>query len=109
MTTKLESEVTRETRLTVDEREVEVTLVPMDVATCSPEAIRIHLKGLRSGDKIVPLHLLLRALGLQAKLPQEIRPQVKTREKENAELEALICDLERLFGRKPESINGRPV
>jgi hypothetical protein len=96
--TKLDSPVTRLTTLTVDGREVEITLGPMDVGRVEPEFIRFRLKGTKAGDKIVPLPLLLRALGWKVKLAEEIRPRVKAAP--NEELEQLIQDLERQFGRK---------
>jgi len=70
MTTPLLDEVTRRTALTVDEREVEVTLVPGSIDTATPEAIRFHLVGMKSGDKTIPLPMLLRLAGYDVKLPK---------------------------------------
>lgn len=70
MTTPLLDEVTRRTGLTVDEREVEVTLVPGSIDTATPEAIRFHLVGMKSGDKTIPLPMLLRLAGYDVKLPK---------------------------------------
>lgn len=70
MTTPLQDEVTRRTTLLVDEREVEVTLVPGDVASATPEAIRFHLVGMKSGDKAIPMPMLLRLAGFDVKLPK---------------------------------------
>jgi hypothetical protein len=70
MTTPLLDEVTRRTALTVDEREVEVTLVPGDVASATPEAIRFHLVGMKTGDRTIPLPMLLRLAGYDVKLPK---------------------------------------
>jgi hypothetical protein len=102
MSSRLENEVARDTFLTVDDREVEVTLVPMNVGAVEPEAIRFHLKGLTAkNDKVVPLPVLLRALGWKVKLGEAIRPTgPKTKAAANAELEQLIQDLERQFGKR---------
>lgn len=107
MTTKLDSPVTRETQLTVDEREVEVTLVPMNVGAVEPEGLRFHLKGLTSKhDKIVPLPVLLRALGWKVKLGEAIRavPRGMPGQLSKAELAQLIEDLEKQFGRNAAAI-----
>lgn len=110
MSTKLENEVTRETTLTVDDREIEITLVPMDVGALEPEGLRFHLKGLTAKhDKVVPLPVLLRALGWKVRLGAEIRAQARpgsAREggqMPKAELEQLISDLERQFGKRAEA------
>lgn len=70
MTTPLQDEVTRRTTLIVDDREVEVTLVPGDAASATPEAIRFHLVGMKSGDKTIPMPMLLRLAGYDVKLPK---------------------------------------
>lgn len=70
MTTPLLDEVTRRTGLTVDGREVEITLVPGSIDTATPEAIRFHLVGMKSGDKTIPLPMLLRLAGYAVKLPK---------------------------------------
>jgi len=55
----------------VDGREkVEVTLVPGSIDTATPEAIRFHLVGMHSGDKTIPLPMLLRLAGFDVKLPK---------------------------------------
>lgn len=70
MTTPLIDEVTRRTALTFDQREIEVTLVPGDTASATPEAIRFHLVGMKSGDKTIPLPMLLRLAGWEVKNPK---------------------------------------
>lgn len=70
MTTPLQDEVMRRTTLTVDGREVEVTLVPGSIDTATSEAIRFHLVGMKSGDKTIPLPMLLRLAGYDVKLPK---------------------------------------
>lgn len=108
MSTPLESEVTRETALTVEkdgvERQVEVTMVPMNVGAVEPEGLRFHLKGLTTkNDKIIPLPVLLRAIGWKVKLGKEIRAVPRTSaapgQMSKVELEQLIQDLERQFGK----------
>jgi hypothetical protein len=77
MTTPLLDEVTRRTGLTVDEREVEVTLVPGSIDTATPEAIRFHLVGMKSGDRTVPLPMILRLAGYEVKLPKLAKGEVR--------------------------------
>lgn len=60
--TKLESPVTRITSLVVEGREVDITLLPGDAASLTPEAFEIHLKGMKS-SKVIPWTVVLKALG----------------------------------------------
>ncbi len=77
MTTPIQDEVTRRTALTVDDREVEVTLIPGSIDTATPEAIRFHLVGMKSGDKTIPLPMLLRLAGYDVKLPKLRKGEVR--------------------------------
>jgi hypothetical protein len=71
MTTPLNDVVTRRTTLTVDGREVEVTLIPANATTATPESLSFHLVGLHEkSDKWIPLPMLLRLAGYDVKLPK---------------------------------------
>lgn len=72
MTTPLVDPVTRRTGLTVDGREVEVTLVPGSIDTATPESISFHLVGLHADkDRSIPFPYLLRLAGYASvKLPK---------------------------------------
>ena len=70
MTTPLIDEVTRRTGLKVDDREVEVTLVPGSIANAMPPSIRFHLVGLHEkSDRAIPLTYILNLAGFKVKLP----------------------------------------
>ena len=78
MTTALLDPVTRRTGLKVDDREVEVTLVPGSIDTATPEAISFHLVGLHEkNDRTIPLTLILRLAGFDVKLPKLGKGEVR--------------------------------
>lgn len=67
--TKLESELTRVTSLVVDGREVDVTLLPADEGTLTPERLQLHLKGTQQ-YKTIPLTAILKAVGWKVTMPK---------------------------------------
>lgn len=94
MTTPLESVVTRRTMLTVEDREVEVSLVPGDLATATPESISFHLVGLHEkSDRSIPLPMLLRLAGYEVKLPKLAKGEVRL---------SPADEIKKLFDESPE-------
>jgi hypothetical protein len=78
MTTPLLDIVTRRTALSVDGREVEISLVPGSIDTATPEAISFHLVGLHEkSDRTIPLPMLLRLAGYDVKLPKLVNNETR--------------------------------
>jgi len=94
MTTALESVVARRTTLTVEEREVEVSLVPGDVKTATPESISFHLVGLHEkSDRSIPLPMLLRLAGYEVKLAKLAKGEARL---------SPADEIKKLFDESPE-------
>lgn len=79
MTTRLESEVTRETSTLVRDRLLNVTLIPADPSKGAPDLIELHLKGTQQRKKI-PLAVLCEVWPTPTKIEKQesgIQPLTK--------------------------------